>query len=720
MKNIFLFSLLALVFFSQCTPKTGDMVKKTEDVKNKTEEVADEVVDEIVDVVEDVAGDFRSQSPTPGPAPKIELGTYEQFEVANGLKVIVVENHKLPRVSFSLSLEIDPILEKEFSGAASMAGQLMSRGTATRTKAQIDEEIDFMGASLSTRMTGMFGASLTKHSDNLLKIMSDVLLNPSFPVDEFEKVKKQTLSGLASSKDDPNAIAGNVAQVVRYGKDHPYGEVETEETVGNITIDKVKEHYNNYFRPNVAYLIVVGDITPVEAKTMVNKYFGDWKRASVPKAEFDMPKAPAKSTIDFVNKAGAVQSIINVTYPVDFKPGSSDAIKASVMNTLLGGFFRSRLNGNLREGKGYTYGIRSSLRSDKEVGSFSTNAGVRNEVTDSSIIEIMYELNRLKTEPVPAKELTLVKNYLSGSFARSLENPQTVARFALNTIRYNLPQDYYATYLEKLSKVTSADVMAMANKYIKPDNAHIVVVGNKGEVAEKLGKIAEVNYYNTYGESLKETFKIPEGTTAQTVITDYIAAIGGEAQLNMVKDLSYKMSTSMMGASLTVDINIMEGMFSNVATMEGMGVMSKQVFNKGDVLVQQQGQTLPADRAVVASMKELAVLFPERKYAENGYKLKLSGAETIDGVNAYVLDIESPSGEKTTNYFAVETSLKIREVATQQGATVTTDLSDYKEVDGIMFPHLNTLTGMAPVPLEMKVESVKVNKGIDLSIFKTE
>lgn len=709
MKRLFFLSFLALIFFSQCTPKTADVTKKTEEVKDKVEEVVTEVQD-----------NFRAGAPKPGPAPKIQLGTYEQFELDNGLKVIVVENHKLPRVTFSLSLDVDPIAENEFAGTASMAGQLMSQGTTTRSKAQIDEEVDFMGATLSSSSTGMFAASLRKHTDNLLKVMSDVLLNPSFPTDEFDKLKKQTLSGLASSKDDPNAIAGNVASVLRYGKDHPYGEIETEETVENITLDKCKEYYTNYFRPNVAYLIVVGDITPDEAKSMVNNYFGAWKRASVPSSDFAMPLAPEETTIDFVHKTGAVQSVINVTYPVDFKPGSADAIKASVMNTLLGGFFRSRLNGNLREDKGYTYGIRSSLRSDKEVGSFSTSAGVRNEVTDSSIVQILHELNRLRTEPVPAEELTLVKNYLSGSFARSLESPQTVARFALNTIRNNMDKDYYANYLENLSKVTSADLMAMAQKYIKPENAHIVVVGNKGEVAENLSKIAKVNYYDYYGEEVKQTFEIPEGTTAQTVIADYLNAIGGKGKLGEVKDLSLKMSTSMMGTTMNIDFDIMDGKFSNVASVAGMGVMSKQVYNDGKALMQQQGQTIPVDAAGIAGMKERAVLFPEMKYDELGYKLKLAGAEQIDGTNAYAIEIESPSGNKSTQYFSVETSLKIREVASEGEQTIITDLKDYKEVDGILFPHTSTMTGLAPMPLEMKTEEVKVNKGIDTAVFKTE
>ncbi|MFT5168927.1 MAG: zinc protease, partial [Saprospiraceae bacterium] len=338
MKNIFFLSFFALILFSACSPKTGEVTKKSSELQIKTAEM-----------IADMGEDFRTKSPTPGPAPKIQLGSYEQFELGNGLKVIVVENNKLPRVTFSLSLEADPFMENDHIGAAEIAGQLMSHGTTTRTKAQIDEEVDFMGATLNSSFSGMYAASLKKHTDNLLQVMSDVLLNPGFSAEEFEKVKKQTLSGLASSKDDPNAIAGNVASVLRYGKDHPYGEIVTEETVANITLDNCKDYYKNYYRPNVAYLVVVGDIKTKDAKTLVEKYFSKWQKEIVPTFDFVKPVMPETTTIDFVNKPGAVQSVINVTYPIEFQTGSPDAIKAAVMNTLLGGFFRSRLNGNLRE-----------------------------------------------------------------------------------------------------------------------------------------------------------------------------------------------------------------------------------------------------------------------------------------------------------------------------------------------------------------------------------
>ncbi len=485
MKKI-LFALTALVFFSQCTPKTGEVVKKTEEV------------------VSPPAEDFRAQVPKPGPAPVIKIGTPDEFKLTNGLKVILVENHKVPRVSIQLSLDLPSIREKEFAGYISLAGDMLSKGTDSRTKGEIDEAVDFMGASLNTSSNGISGASLSKHFPSLLEIMADVLYHPTFPKEEFEKLKTQTLSSLAQAKEDPNSIASNVSQVLRYGKDHPYGEIVTELSLENVTVEKCKEYYDRFFQPQYGYLVVVGDISKTEAQPLLEEHFGKWK-SSGPMVEYKKPAtpvAPKETTLDFVNKTDAVQSVIALTYPVDLKPGSEDAIKSRVMNTLLGSFFQSRLNQNLRETNGYTYGARSRLSSDRLVGYFTAGASVRNEVTDSSIVEMLFELNRLRDELVSQDELDMVKNVIAGSFARSLENPGTVASFALNTVRYNLPADYYNTYLERLSKVNVADVQEMAKKYITPDRAHILVVGDKEQVADKLSRFSangKINYYDVYG-----------------------------------------------------------------------------------------------------------------------------------------------------------------------------------------------------------------------------
>src|SRR5271154_6083288 len=209
----------------------------------------------------------RTKAPKPAPARGIKIGDYQAFTLKNGLQVFVVENHKLPRVQFSINLKSDPILEGEKTGYVNIAGNLIGTGTKTRTKAQLDEEVDFIGASLNTSPSGISASSLTKHSGKLLELMSDVLYNPSFAQAELDKLKTQTLSGISAGKDDPNAIAANVRGALVYGKDHPYGEIATEKSVGSITLEDCKGYYDTYFKPNNAYLIMVGDINLKNAKT---------------------------------------------------------------------------------------------------------------------------------------------------------------------------------------------------------------------------------------------------------------------------------------------------------------------------------------------------------------------------------------------------------------------------------------------------------------------
>jgi len=365
----------------------------------------------------------RSVQPKPEPAPEINLGEYESFTLENGLKVFVIENHKLPKVTFSLILDRDPILEKENTGYIELAGQLLRRGTLTKTKEKIDEEIDFIGANLNTSGSGISGSSLTKHFDKLMEIFADVLLNSDFKQEELDKLKKQMLSGLAASKDDPEAIASNLRTVLTYGADHPYGEVMTEATVNSISLDLCKQYYRNYLKPNIGYLAFVGDINLKEAKKIAEKYLGKWKKGEIENLTYPTPKAPLVTKVGISKRDASVQSVINISYPIELSKNSPDLIKASVMNAILGGTFSARLNQNLREKHGYTYGAGSSISSDKIIGNFNASATIRNSVTDSAITEIFNEMKKLRNEKVPEAELDRIKNYLNGSFSRSLESP---------------------------------------------------------------------------------------------------------------------------------------------------------------------------------------------------------------------------------------------------------------------------------------------------------
>jgi zinc protease len=666
----------------------------------------------------------RTKVPAPGPAPEINIGTGESFELKNGLKVIVVENHKLPRVAFNLILNFEAIEEGDKAGYASMAGDLLRTGTTTRSKAEIDEAVDFIGASLNTSASGIYAASLTKHTDNLLNLMTDILYNPTFPEEELEKLRKQTLSGLASQKDDPGAIASNVRSVVLYGKDHPYGELTTEETVNNISIQDCKDFYNKYFTPEIAYLAIVGDITVKDAKKLVKNHFGQWESKPLQLPAFEASQAPSQTEIALVDRSNSVQSEIRVAYPINLKKGDPDVIKASLMNVILGSGFSARLNQNLREKHAYTYGAGSSISSDMIVGSFNAQTSVRNEVTDSAIYQLMFELERIIEEPVTDEELASAKAYMTGSFARSLESPQTIANFALNINRYNLPADYYATYLQKLNAVTKEEIQAMAKKYIKPDHAHVVVVGKGSEIAGGLQQFGAVTYYDMYGNSyVPNEADLPADLTAAKVLDNYLAAIGGEEKIRAIQDVKMVMKADMQGRELQItSVKKAPNKSKQEVTMGGMAVMSS-VYNGTDASMNSMGQKAPIDEKMKKDMAFEAAIISELTIKDMELSAELIGVESIEGSNAYAVEVTKPSGSKTTYYYDAESGLRVRTsetIQTPQGEMVQeSDLSEYKEVDGVKFPFTITLP-MGPMKMTANAESIELNTGIEDSEFAVE
>lgn len=637
----------------------------------------------------------RSIMPEPGAAKEVKIGKIESFTLDNGMKVFVVENHKLPKVSYSLQLDYDPVQEGPLAGLGSITGELLGTGTTSKDKDQIDKEVDFIGASFGTGSNGIFASSLTKHQDELLSIMSDVVLNAKFTQAELDRIKTQTISGLASSKDDPDAIAANVSSVLNYG-DHPYGEVMTESSVENINLAICNNYFKTYFRPNVAYMAIVGDITLEEARKKVTKHFGSWQKADVPTAKYDTPEAPAKTEVAVINKPGAVQSVVNVTYPIQLQAGDSDVFAAKVMNNILGGGSSARLFKNLREDKAYTYGAYSSIDSDMLVGEFSANAKVRNEVTDGAIDEFLYELNRIRTEKVSQKELDGVKNNMAGKFAIALEQPATVARFAINIDKYNLPADHYTNYLQSLSAVTIDDVYNAAQKYIQPNNANIIVVGSQKEVADRVERFGNVNFYDNNGNPAENLRPAPRGMNAMKVIEKYIAARGGRKKLEGVSAVSTTYKVAITGAPMEI-IGQLDQQAPNLFTFAmtaGGGTMNLQTQTYDGKTAKVSGmqgeQVLEGEE-----LEELAYQFylnPELSYQKLGYKLNLLGMTKIDGKLAYKLDVTNPLGSVESHYYDTDSGLLVRTENMEEspmGAIVAvSDLSNYKAVEGILYPHI--------------------------------
>jgi len=660
----------------------------------------------------------RSKKPQAGAPPKIVIGDYQSFTMANGLRVIVVENHKLPRVTYSMVFDYNPVMEGNEQGFVDFTGRLLGTGSTTRSKDKINQEIDFIGASLSFSESGCYASCLKKHNEKLLDIMSDALINPKFTQEELDKTLTQAQSELASAKTEPDAIADRVGRVVMYGTNHPYGFSKSEESVKLITLDKCNAFYSAYIRPNVSYLAIVGDITLAEAKPLVEKYFAAWKQAQVPTQLYPTPEAPAGKVVALVDRPVAVQSLVKVEYPVNLKVGAPDYIKAKIANTILGGG-TFRLFNNLREKHGYTYGAYSQLNQDKYVGNFTANAEVRNSVTDSAITQILFEMKRITTEAVPTEELELVKNYASGTFALSLENPQTIANFALNIERYGLPKDYYANYMKNIAAVTSDDILQVSKQYIKPDNAYILVVGKGEEVAPKLQAFAstqKINYFDVNGKVIdmaKKSKPLPAGITAQIVIENYLNAIGGRKNLLKIKDVTTSMGMAMQGMSISIkqyqkapDLMLVD------VTMSGAS-LSKQIYDgkKGMMSSPQGNEEVTGDD--LESMKYQAILNLEMEYEKYGIKTELSGIENIEGKETYKMLVLYPNGKKHAEFYEVATGLKIRK-ETDEGVM---DLNDYRDVKGYKFP-FQISQEMGGQAVKIIVESVEINTKIKDEMFK--
>ncbi|MCT4622360.1 MAG: insulinase family protein, partial [Schleiferiaceae bacterium] len=540
----------------------------------------------------------RSKRPEAGPAPTPQIEGATTFTLDNGLKIFVVENSKLPRVSMSLMMNTGPMYEAEKAGYLEMMGELMQAGTASKTKAELDEEVDFMGASLGVGWNSVYVSSLSKYNENMMAIMADVILNPGFREDEFEKIKTQMLSGIESSKDDPNSINSQVYNALVYGKENAFGEFITEETVNAASVEDAKAFYSTYWKPNISYIAIVGNIKAKKAKKMVEKYLGSWQMGEVTRYQMETPALPAKTNVALVNRDASVQSVVKIGNRIVLKPGDADIAAMSCANQILGGGMNGRLFTNLREDKAFTYGAYSGYGTNEYVSNFAASAEVRNEVTDSAVAEFLYEINRIRTEDVTERELSLAKSSLSGSFGRSLESPSTLASFAINIERYSLPADYYQNYLTRLEAVTIEDIKRVANKYMAYDNLTICITGKAIEVGN-LAQFGEVVYYDMYANVTEAPMMpAPEGVTANMVVENFLTAVGGKEAISKIKTMNSQYDVSVSGVPMTLQMQLTKDVTKGYMYM-GMAmngeVMQKSVYNGKTGFEMMQGQKMDMD-----------------------------------------------------------------------------------------------------------------------------
>jgi predicted Zn-dependent peptidase len=319
----------------------------------------------------------RSQKPKPGPAPTITFADPAIYKLPNGITVLVVENHKLPKVTATYSIDAGPITEGAKAGVLSLMGGMLNEGTTKKTKAQFDEAVDLMGANVSVSSSGGSASSLTRYFNDAFMLMAEALRNPSFPQTSFDKLKSQTLTGIKSNERNAKAISGRVVNAISYGVNHPMGEFVSEQSVNSIILEDVKTAYSKYVTPSRGYLTFVGDITPAAAKALATKAFGDWKGATLTLPKLTPVNNPGQTEIALIDVPTAVQAEITVTNLVDLPLSSPDYHAVLLADQILGGGADAKLFTNLREKHGFTYGAYSSTGSGRFQSKFSASAAVR-------------------------------------------------------------------------------------------------------------------------------------------------------------------------------------------------------------------------------------------------------------------------------------------------------------------------------------------------------
>jgi hypothetical protein len=505
----------------------------------------------------------------------------------------------------------------------------------------------------------------------------------------------------------------------------------TEASLSTITRDDVVNYYKETFTPNGSYLVFVGDINKAEALKIVEQYFAKWTGVEPTKAETGDGAFNKGNRVIFVKKPGAVQSVIQVSFPIKMRTGDQNQLPLTVLNGILGGGgFGTRLMQNLREDKAYTYGCYSTLNVTEDGSWLSIGGNFRNDVTDSAITQILFELDKITSDYVKDDELNLTKSSMAGGFARSLERPQTIARFALNIISNNLNKDYYQSYLKRLEAISKEDVLLMAQTYFTAKNCNIVVVGNE-EILEKLKQFdadGKIEMLDAFGEPLKEVKKAD--ITKDQLIEKYIYAVtktttlkAAAKKLKKVKSVEKKTELSMAQIPFPLSsTDLWVAPNHEGQKLEGQGMTFQKSYFDGTTGGSSSMQTGKKDLTAeeIAAKQKATGLFPELNYSKTGMKYELVGIETIESGDAYVLKVMDGSSE-TFDYFDVKSMLKVKSLSIRKEGEETVESSatfaDFKEVNGLLFAHKVSIA-MGEVVFSGTIKSITINGSSDLNSYK--
>ena len=641
----------------------------------------------------------RSKKPAAGPAPVISIKDPVIFNMPNGMTVLVVENHKLPKVRASLNIDWALVKEGKKAGIMDLMGQMLGEGTTSMTKDKFDESVDIIGAEVNLTSNGGSASALTRYFDKAFMLMADAIKNPAFPDASFKKLQSQTITSLKTSEKSTRAIADRVNTALSYGKQTAQGEFTTEESVKALTLADVKEAYKSYISPSRSYLTFVGDITPQAAKALAEKAFGAWSGNKLSLPVIPDVQNPDKTEIDFVDLPTAVQGEMRVGNLITNPMNGSDYHALLLANQILGGGADSKLFMNLREKHGFTYGSYSRVGSGRFQSMFSASAAVRTDKVDSAIAELVHEILNMRDGKITDEELNTAKAVYNGTFALRMEDPAVAATYASNILINNLPKDFYRTYLQKINAVSNTDIQRVAKNYFNEGSARITIVGNASKILPNLARLGyPIKKYDRFAEPVvdkpaevktDETNKTTDKISAFNIVEDYLKAIGGKEEVKKVNSISATFGMDMQGRSFT---GTEKKMNPNKSAMElKMGTMTimKTSFD-GTKGYQQQQQKTDLSEEEVKEAKDDKGVIPQLYYIGPDYKTEYLGSGKVGEETTYRLKVVMPSGRLSIQEYSTKTGFLLKEETTtkQEGADVpvTVEYKNYKKAGNIMLP----------------------------------
>jgi zinc protease len=455
----------------------------------------------------------RTKPPVLGATPSIKINAIQNFVLKNGLQVVVYEKHEVPVVQMNLVIKAGSISEMpEKLGLAGFTANMLDEGAGGKTALELSDAIDFLGSSISTasnlHTSSVVMRSTVSKFDETLKLFADIIISPSFSETEINRIKKQYLTALFQSYDQPRAIAQVATGQLIFGASHQYGRttIGTESSLNSISGDDLKKFYSTYYHPNNAYLVIAGDVNANEVIVKLENALSKWEKKDVVLEQVIKAKQVNGVKIFLIDKPEAAQSSIRIG-KVGVDRMTEDYFPLMVMNTILGGSFTSRLNNNLREVHGYTYGAGSSFSFRPTAGPFVASSDVQSDSTSEALKEFMKELNAI-SKPVSDDELNRAKNYLALGYPDNFSNVASIASEISEMMMYNLSENYFNDYIGKVLAVKKEDVKRVAKKYLDTDDLAIIIVGNKTKIENglkktKIGKIQNMTPIDILGSMPK-------------------------------------------------------------------------------------------------------------------------------------------------------------------------------------------------------------------------